>query len=144
MRLASTECRNRLVAADHGVLSTTGPDGLVDAVPVCYAVVSNVVATPVDQVKPKRTTQLARVTNLARDPRATLLVEHWDPDDWSRLWWVRARLTLRRGHATDPSLIDEGAAALRAKYAQYAATPFARLLIFELDPGQLSGWSSSG
>ena len=30
--------------------------------------------------------------NLEADPRATLLVEHWDRSDWSRLWWVRAEL----------------------------------------------------
>ena len=37
-------------------------------------------------------TRLQREANLDADPRATLLVDMWDPVDWDRLWWVRVRL----------------------------------------------------
>ena len=37
------------------------------------------------------------VPNLEADPRATLLVDHWDRDDWSQLWWVRIGLSWQ-GH----------------------------------------------
>ena len=65
----------------------------VDAVPVAYAVDDDgYVGVPIDLVKPKASLRLQRERNLEADPRATLLVEHWDRSDWSRLWWVRAEL----------------------------------------------------
>src|SRR6185312_10108116 len=65
----------------------------VDAVPVAYVVdADRFVGVPVDRVKPKASLRLQRERNLEADPRATLLAEQWDPDDWSRLWWVRAEL----------------------------------------------------
>ena len=38
--------------------------------------------------KPKKRTTLARIENIARDPRVTLLA-HLYEEDWSKLWWVR-------------------------------------------------------
>ena len=43
-------------------------------------------------MKPKLAGQTQREHNLEADPRAELLVEHWDRDEWSRLWRVRAEL----------------------------------------------------
>src|SRR2546428_5026337 len=86
----------RAAAADHGVLAPLNRSGVADLVPACFAIVGQSLAVPVDSVKPKRSTALGRIRNLERDPRATLLVEHWDQADWSRLWWVRLSL-LRRG-----------------------------------------------
>ena len=60
--------------------------------PVAYAVDDDgYVGVPIDRVKPKASLRLQRERNLEADPRATLLVEHWDRSDWSRLW-VRAEL----------------------------------------------------
>ena len=93
MRLAEHEARARLVAHDHGTLCTVHAERGVDAVPVAYVVdEEGFVGVPVDRVKPKASMRLQRERNLEADPRATLLVEHWDRDDWSRLWWVRAEL----------------------------------------------------
>src|SRR4029453_10552195 len=92
MRLAEHEARARLTAHDHGILCTVHPERGVDAVPVVYAVDHDCVGVPVDRVKPKASSRLQRERNLEADPRATLLVEHWDRDDWSQLWWVRAEL----------------------------------------------------
>src|SRR3954454_8848273 len=93
MRLAEDEARARLAAHDHGVLCTVHAERGVDAVPVVYAVDDDgYVGVPVDRVKAKASSRLPRERNLAPDPRGTLLVEHWDRDDWSRLWWVRAEL----------------------------------------------------
>jgi hypothetical protein len=145
VRLALDECWARLRAADHGVLCTVqaGGGGL-DAVPVCFVVLGTtaeaVLATPVDRVKPKGTTELARLENLGRDRRATLLCEHWDRDDWSRLWWVRARLLRRPEADVAPPLLGQCEAALRQTYPQYEGTEFARVLVF--DVGEVSGWSA--
>ena len=93
MRLAEDEARARLAAHDHGILCTVHAERGVDAVPVVYVVDDDgYVGVPVDRVKPKASSRLQRERNLEADPRATLLVEHWDRDDWSQLWWVRAEL----------------------------------------------------
>ena len=89
-----SDARTRLERADHGVLSTLHPARGVDSVPVCFVVDGDLIAIPIDTIKPKQSTNLGRLRNLEADPRATLLVEHWDFDDWSTLWWVRASLVL--------------------------------------------------
>ena len=92
MRLTPDDVRQRLVAHDHGVLSTLHPERGIDSVPVVYAVEGNLLGIPIDTVKPKASTNLQRETNAAADPRATLLVDQWNRDDWSQLWWVRAQI----------------------------------------------------
>lgn len=142
MRLAGDECWSRLRAADHGVLCTMGADRKVDAVPVCFAVVSRVLVTPVDRVKPKTTTDLGRLKNLDRDASATFLCEQWDRDDWSQLWWVRAHLVRRPGQNLSGSLLEECDRVLRDKYTQYRETAFAQLVLFDVT--SLIGWGASG
>ncbi len=127
--------------AERGVLCTTNARGEIDAVPVCFAVVGPHVATPVDRVKPKGTTALGRVENLERDAAATLLCDHWDGDDWSRLWWVRARLVRRSAHDVGAPLRSDCEDALRAKYAQYRDEDFADVLVFDVT--QTRGWSGA-
>ena len=92
----------------------------VDAVPVAYAVDDDgYVGVPIDRVKPKASLRLQRERNLEADPRATLLVEHWDRSDWSRLWWVRAEL--RWQGDTAASRAAALAARLAGRYPQYQA-----------------------
>jgi PPOX class probable F420-dependent enzyme len=139
MRLDTASCSRLLVSSDHGVLSTIGTDGQPDAVPVCFAFVDGRLAVPVDDVKPKTSERLQREENLERDGRATLLCEHWDARDWSRLWWVRARLRFTNDTSDgDATMLGD---ALRAKYPPYAAAVFHRLLIFDLLV--LTGWAAS-
>ena len=111
-----TDARTRLERADHGVLSTLHPTRGIDSVPVCFVVAGDVVGIPIDTVKPKRSTRLGRLRNLEADPRATLLVEHWDADDWTALWWVRASLLRTE---VDANQLSELTAMLVAKYSQY-------------------------
>ena len=97
MRLSQEEARTRLAGQDHGILCTLHAQRGVDAVPVVFAVDDlGFVGVPLDRVKPKASTHLQRERNLAADPRATLLVEHWNPTDWAALWWVRAAVAARR------------------------------------------------
>src|SRR5690242_19168807 len=92
MHLDTDEARRRALAADHGVLATLDPVHGASLVPACYAIDDDRLAIPIDSVKPKGSSALGRVRNLDRDPRAALLVERWDPVDWSRLWWVHVLL----------------------------------------------------
>ncbi len=139
MRLAEDGARARLAAHDHGILCTVHAERGVDAVPVAFAVDGDDhVGVPVDWVKPKSSLRLQRERNLEADPRATLLVEHWDLGDWSRLWWVRAEL--RWQEDADGSRAAGLAALLADRYVQYRDQPFARVLVLRID--RLSGWSA--
>jgi PPOX class probable F420-dependent enzyme len=78
-----------------------------------------VVYSAVDS-KPKTTLALGRLTNVRAHPVASLLVDEYNDDDWSALWWVRVD-----GHARIVEDAAERARALRllaAKYSQYART----------------------
>ena len=140
MRLAENEARSRLAAHDHGILCTLHAERGVDAVPVVYAVVDDHVGVPIDRVKPKLGGRLQRERNLARDPRATLLIEHWDRDEWSRLWWVRAELRWRIA-APEPRTAAV-AASLAERFAQYRDQPFERLLLLQIVG--VTGWAAAG
>jgi len=147
MRLADHEARARLGAHDHAILCTVHAERGVDAVPVAYAVDDDgFVGVPVDQVKPKASLRLQRERNLEADPRATLLVEHWDRGDWSRLWWVRAELRWQGGTAAGPAaaLADRAAALagrLARRYPQYQDQPFARVLVLRIV--RVTGWAAA-
>jgi hypothetical protein len=94
---------------------------------------------PIDRVKPKSSSRLRREDNLDADPRAALLVEHWDADDWTRLWWVRADLE----HVPDPptSVTEDLAGRLASTVPQYADRPFHRVLVCRIRA--VTGWSAA-
>ena len=142
VQLTEEDCWRRLRLADHAVLCTSNKAGAVDAVPVCFAVVGTAVASPIDRVKPKETMNLARLRNLDRDATATLLCEHWDRQDWSALWWVRAHLARRSRPAVANQLIVESELALKEKYPQYreSNSPFDHVIVFDVQ--SVTGWSA--
>ena len=119
MRLDHDSALRLLAESDHGVLSTVHPDRGVDAVPAVYVIDDGYVGVPVDRVKPKASTRLQRERNLEADPRATMLVDHWDRDDWTRLWWVRAEL---RWEVSPGDQREAALAALLATAASAAAS----------------------
>ena len=102
-------------AARRAVLVTIGDDGAPHAVPVCFALRDDDVVTAVDD-KPKRTTSLARVHNVRRDARVTLLFDRWD-EDWAGLGWV---MVVASARVEAPGAADD---ALARRYEQYRARP---------------------
>ena len=138
MHLDREEALRRALAADHGVLATLDRNHGSSLVPACYAIDGDRLAIPIDSVKPKGSTALGRVRNLERDPRASLLIEHWDPVDWSRLWWVHL-LLVRTNEAEDVTARLE--ALLRQRYAQYRDGPFIDILTFRIE--KIGGWEAS-
>jgi PPOX class probable F420-dependent enzyme len=139
MRLADDEARARLAAHDHGILSTVHAERGVDAVPVVYAVADGHVGVPVDRVKPKASSRLQRERNLEADPRAALLIEHWDHDDWSQLWWVRAELRLQDDAADRAEALADR---LAERYQQYRGErPFSRVLVLRIVG--VTGWAAT-
>ena len=139
MKLDSGQARVRLAANVHGVLATIHPRRGPDPQPVVYAVSDDGhVGVPIDKVKPKASSRLQREDNLAADPRGSLLVEHWDTQDWSKLWWVRADLL----HLDDPpaDLLEDLSARLARTVPQYADRPFHRVLVCRITT--ITGWSA--
>lgn len=140
MKLAADAALARLATHDHGVLCTLHPQRGVDAVPVVYAVDGDgYVGVPIDRVKPKAASRLQRERNLASDPRATLLIEHWDGDDWSRLWWVRVELRWQEDDADRAAAL---AAELADRYPPYRDQPFDRVLVLRIVGA--TGWAATG
>ena len=140
MRLSPEQALARLAANVHGVMCTLHPERGPDPVPAVYAVSDDGhVGVPVDRIKPKASSRLQREDNLDADPRAALLVEHWDTADWSKLWWVRAELE----HVDEPatSLTDDLGARLARTVPQYADQPFHRVLVCRIVT--VTGWAAS-
>ncbi len=97
------------------MLGTINEDGSVHLVPITFALEVNVLYSAIDD-KPKSTRSLKRLENIRRDPRVTVLVEHYE-DDWSRLWWCRLEGTARI--VEERSQVTRGRELLAAKYASY-------------------------
>lgn len=139
MRLTPDRALALLRAESHGVLSTLHPEHGPDPQPVVYALGDDGhVGVPIDTVKAKGSGPLQREHNLAADPRAALLIEHWDAGDWSRLWWVKARL--HHLATPDAALSRELAERLSSTVPQYAEQPFRRLLVCRVVA--VSGWTA--
>ena len=141
MRLTNDACWEHLRGAGHGILGTTNAKGAIDAVPVCFSISGKLIATPIDRVKPKDTYELGRLKNLDKDPRATLICDHWKRHDWSQLWWVRAHLVRRSAHDVSDKVRTACEEALREKYEQYRGTEFDEVIVFEVKT--LVGWAAT-
>lgn len=108
--------RRLLEQARVARLATLNPDGTIALVPFVFAVAGDTLYSEVDD-KPKSGRRLQRLRNIERDPRVSVLVDHYE-EDWDAVWWIRLR---GRGR-----ILPEGAerdAALRmlaARYHQYA------------------------
>lgn len=140
MRLNEETARSRLGEHVHGVFCTLHPRRGPDPQPVIYAVTDDgYVGVPIDRVKPKASSRLQREDNLAADPRGSLLVEHWDPEDWSRLWWVRA--DVEHVDAPQSSVTDDLADRLARTVRQYADKPFHRIVVCRIV--KIIGWAAS-
>jgi hypothetical protein len=140
MKLGVDEALARLAAHVHGVCCTVHAERGPDPVPVVYALDDDgFVGIPIDRVKPKSSPRLQRERNLETDPRAALLVEHWDSADWTRLWWVRAQL--RREDDPSPARVRDLADRLARTVPQYADQPFDRVLVLRVV--DVTGWAAS-
>ena len=129
---------SRFASAPVARLATAGADGRPHVVPVCFAIDEQTLYFAVD-FKPKRSTNLRRLRNIAANPAVSILVDHYD-DDWNRLWWVRVDGEAR--------MVTEGAEAQRAvkllaaRYSQYRANAPAGPVV-AVAIAAMTGWSAS-
>ena len=119
---------------------TIAADGRPRLVPVCFAVAGDVLYHAVDH-KPKATRRLARLADLAADPRATVLADHYDDRDWSALWWVRADGSARVLEDTNAPEAARALDLLAARYRQYRERRPGGPVV-ALDIERIRGWSA--
>ena len=120
-------------------LGTLSKTGRVELVPMTFAIVDDVLYTAVDH-KPKTTTELKRLDNVRATPEVSVLIDEYDDNDWSALWWVRLRGLAQV--IDSGSHYDTAVDALVAKYPQYRSTrPSGPAIVVELIRWQW--WSAS-
>lgn len=134
----SPEAMRRLADSKVADLATVGEDGRPHIVPLVFAMDGDTLYFAVD-AKPKTTTNLKRLRNIAANPAVSVLVDHYE-DDWSKLWWVRADGTARV--VADPSEAKHAIELLVNRYAQYRASrPPGPVVAIDID--RLTGWSGA-
>jgi PPOX class probable F420-dependent enzyme len=135
--MTAAQARELFATARVARLATIGADGSPHIVPIVFALDGDHVYHAVDH-KPKRTTRLRRLDNIAANPAVALLADEYDDGDWSRLWWVRADGAAR---VLDPG--DEEArravALLCDRYGQYRDTPPGGAVV-AIDVERWAGW----
>lgn len=134
--------RRFLEAARVARLATADAAGQPHVVPVCHAMIANKVYFTIDE-KPKRQSNkaLKRLANIEANPKAALVVDHYD-EDWSKLGWV-----MIQGSALLLESGDEHAAAqaaLRARYPQLRAMRIEQLPVVAIDIDHVSSWGKLG
>ena len=136
-----------LAGARRGVLATVASDGRPRLVPICFVLdaARPVLHTPLDE-KPKSVddpTQLARVRDLLRDPRVSVLVDRWD-EDWAQLAWLRchgtASLLEPGGEGTGEH--EAAVTRLRAKYPQYATHALETRPLIRIAIERVTSWGA--
>ena len=142
------EARRRFASASVARLATADERGRPHLVPIVFAVDiddtdkagTDTIYSAVDH-KPKRTTALRRLANVAVNPAVALLVDRYD-EDWATLWWVRADGT---GRVVDPAADEAWHARglLAGRYRQYRDEPPAGPVL-AVDVSRWTGWSASG
>ncbi|GHO43256.1 TIGR03668 family PPOX class F420-dependent oxidoreductase [Ktedonospora formicarum] len=120
-----------------GTLNTQGPPHLI---PVCYAFDNQRFYIALDE-KPKSVSplKLRRVRNIQDRPDATLLIDHYEDDNWNYLGYV-----LVYCHAELISPEHEAHAhalqLLRLRYIQYRTMHLETQPVIMLTPTNISSW----
>jgi PPOX class probable F420-dependent enzyme len=131
------EARARFAAARVARLATADAAGRPHVVPIAFAVAGDTIYSAVD-AKPKRTRALRRLANVRENPAVSLLVDHWDEDDWAALWWVRADGRGRVIDSEDPEA-RRAVELLRERYP--AQRDAGEVLAVEVE--RWSGWAAA-
>jgi PPOX class probable F420-dependent enzyme len=135
--VTAAEARTRFAGARVARLATADAGGRPHLVPIAFAVDGETIYSAVD-AKPKRTRALRRLANVRENPAVSLLVDHWDEEDWERLWWVRAEGT---GRVLDPAEPEAERAVelLRDRYPRQRDAGE----VLAVDVERWSGWAAS-
>lgn len=118
--------------------ATSGVDSQPHVIPICYALVEDTVFFTIDE-KPKKqaVAPLKRLQNLIDNPKAALVVDHYE-EDWTRLGWV-----MLQGRA---DILREGPehhlaqSRLRERYPQLKTMCIGTLPVVALRIAHIASW----
>jgi PPOX class probable F420-dependent enzyme len=134
----ASEMRSRVASARVARFASVGADQRPHVVPITFALDGETLYFAVD-AKPKRTTNLKRLRNIAANPTVSVLIDHYE-DEWESLWWVRLDGTARI--VTAPEESERALGVLAERYPQYMATkPSGPVVAVAIE--SMTGWSAS-
>ncbi|MEM8951153.1 MAG: TIGR03668 family PPOX class F420-dependent oxidoreductase [Pseudomonadota bacterium] len=129
--------RRFLEAGRVGRLATTDGEGQPHVVPICYALLGDVVCFTIDE-KPKKTMEeLKRLRNIRANPKVALVVDYYD-EDWSKLGWV-----MIQGEADivkDGPMHRGGQARLRERYPPVRSMQIESLPLVAITATKVLSW----
>jgi PPOX class probable F420-dependent enzyme len=132
------QLRQRVASARVARIGTVDEQGRAHLVPIVFVLDGDRLYSATDDgPRPAK-----RLRNLARDPRATVLVDAYD-EDWSTVWWVRLR---GRGRAvSDAEERGHARRLLSEKYPQFGDAPPEEAAgpVMAVDIEQWAGWAYS-
>jgi PPOX class probable F420-dependent enzyme len=137
--MTAAEARRLFTTARVARLATADAQCRPHLVPIVFAVDGDTVYSAVD-AKPKRTTALRRLANVAANPSVALLADHYEDRDWAALWWVRADGSGRVLPA-DEDEARHAVTLLADRYPQHRDDP-PRGPVLAVDVERWSGWSA--
>lgn len=117
--------RKFLLEARVGRLATVSGAGKPHVIPICFALVKNLIYSPIDS-KPKGVPPkgLKRIRNILANPSVCLVIDVWS-EDWSSLGYLL--ITGRAEVIESGKEYEESLAALEDKYTQYREMGLAAL-----------------
>ena len=122
-----------------GHLATADARAAPHVVPVCFAVGDNALYITIDQ-KPKGDPRaLKRLRNIADNPAAAVVADHYD-ENWSRLGWVmiRGRAEILEAGAEH----DDAQQLLRTRYRQYQMMAIGDLPVIAIRIERVTSWGT--
>ena len=129
--------RRRFETSFVARLATIGIDGRPHVVPITFGLEDQTLYFAVD-FKPKRTTRLKRLANIASNPAVSVLIDHYE-SNWARLWWVRLDGSARI--VTEPGEVERALNLLAGRYEQYRRTrPAGPVVAITIE--RMTGWSA--
>lgn len=131
--MSSDWAREQFGTARVARLATADRRGRPHVVAIVFVVEGAAIYSAVD-AKPKSSTVLRRLANIAANPQVSLLVDYYD-DDWTQLWWARAD-GMARVLPDCPGAVGS----LAERYPQYRAEPPPGPVI-AIEVERWSGWS---
>jgi len=137
MNFPAQEARARFERSPSATLGTADAAARPHLVPVTYVLADDDHVYIAIDDKPKRSTDLRRLRNIAANPQVSLLVNEY-AEDWSQLWWARADGTAVV--AGFEELPDGLLSAFQTRYPWYCANPPAGPVI-DICVTNWSGWA---
>jgi len=130
--------RRRLETSFVARLATVDADGRPHIVPITFGLEDKTLYFAVD-FKPKRTTNLKRLSNIATNPAVSVLIDRYE-SDWDLLWWVRLDGTARI--VTEPGEVEHAVNLLAQRYEQYRTIrPAGPVVAITIE--RMTGWSAA-